>query len=213
MAEKSTLNHLMIDIESFGNVYNSAVVSIGAVYFDPWSGNIGPKFYRSIDIADSIRFGRVDGDTLKWWFKQSDDARAAAIAGTQPLGEALSNLEEFYSKGRNAQPWGNGASFDITILEHAYLQCLRRKAPWDFWNIRDVRTIVELAKGICERPREFGKGTAHNALDDAVHQAAYVSDMWQALKRASKHASEPAPVPAPAPAPEPTSNIIDDLEI
>ena len=178
----TALNHLMIDLETFGSTYNSAIVTIGAVYFDPETGEMGEKFYRAIDIADSIRFGRVDGDTLKWWMKQGDEARKAAIAGAMPLAGALEDLSAFYAKGRNACPWGNGSSFDITILEHAYGRCLGTKAPWDFWNIRDVRTIVHLAEKLCPKPREFGKGTAHNALDDAIFQAEYVSRMWQALR-------------------------------
>lgn len=194
----TTLNHLMIDLETFGNTYNSAIVTIGACFFDPETGEIGPKFYRAIDIADAIRFGRTDGDTLKWWMKQSEDARQAAIAGTEPLADALNALSEFYRRGRNACPWGNGATFDITILEHAYGRCLGTKAPWDFWNIRDVRTIVHVAKGICDRPKTFGNGTAHNALDDAVFQAEYVSKMWQALRGAKpaklKSAETQAPV-------------------
>lgn len=191
----SVMNHLMIDLETIGNTYNSAIVTVGACFFDPETGEIGPKFYRAVDWADAIRHGRVDGETLKWWMQQSDEARAAAVQGKESLADVLNSLADFYNRGRNARPWGNGATFDITILEHAYLRCLGRKAPWDFWNIRDVRTIVDVASGICDRPKTFGKGTAHNALDDAVFQAEYVSKMWQALrgaKAAAPKSSEPA---------------------
>lgn len=194
----STLNHLMIDLETMGAAFNAPIVTIGACFFDPDTGEIGPKFYRAIDMDDAFRFGRVDGNTVKWWMKQSDAAREAAIKGEAQLGTALEDLSAFYARGRNAQPWGNGATFDITILEHAYARCLGTKAPWDFWNVRDVRTIVEIAKGICERPRVFGKGTAHNALDDAVFQAEYVSQMWQALR--GKAAAPVAP-----------TKVVDDL--
>lgn len=178
----TTQNHIMVDIETFGTRPNAPIVSIGACFFNPETGEIGERFYRAIDIEDSMRFGVPDGGTIKWWLKQSDDARASAIEGTMSLADVLTDFAEFYKKGRNAQLWGNGASFDPVLLEYAFIRCTGHKAPWDFWQIRCVRTIVELAKGICDKPKTFGKGTAHNALDDAVHQAEFVSKMWQALK-------------------------------
>lgn len=179
----TTLNHLMVDLETMGTRPNAPIVSIGAVFFDPNTGEIGPEFYRGIDIQDSFRYAVADGGTVKWWMKQSDAARASAIEGGATMADALAELAEFYGRGRNAQVWANGPSFDIVILEYAYHRALAQTAPWDFWNARCVRTIVELAKGKVERPKEFTRGgTAHNALDDAIFQAKYVSDMWRAIK-------------------------------
>ena len=55
--------------------------------------------------------------------------------------------------------------------------------PWKFWNVRDVRTVVDLAKPFRNLKKDYKrKGTHHNALDDAIFQASYVSDMTQALQ-------------------------------
>lgn len=185
----TTLNHLMVDIETFGTRPNAPIVTIGACYFDPELGQIGAKFYRAIDIADSMRYGVPDGGTIKWWMQQSDKARASAVEGEMSLAQALEEFETFCQMGKNAQIWGNGASFDPVLLEYAFLKALGRAAPWKFWNIRCVRTIVELAKGKVDKPRDVA-GTAHNALDDAIHQVSYVSKMWQVLRG---KVSAPAP--------------------
>ncbi|EBO5570485.1 3'-5' exoribonuclease, partial [Salmonella enterica] len=54
-----------------------------------------------------------------------------------------------------------------------------------WWNDRDVRTIVELGKAIGFDPKRDMpfEGTRHNALDDAIHQAKYVSAIWKKLAK------------------------------
>ncbi|EQA7358075.1 3'-5' exonuclease [Enterobacter hormaechei] len=48
---------------------------------------------------------------------------------------------------------------------------------------RDVRTVVEMGKAISFDPKRDMpfEGTRHSALDDAIHQAKYVSAIWQKL--------------------------------
>jgi hypothetical protein len=175
-------HHIMIDIESMGTRFDCPVLSIGACVFDPDTGIIGDKFYGAIDIDDAFRFGKASGDTVRWWMRQGDEAREAAVKGTHTLEKVLTKFEEFYAKQGKACVWGNGATFDISILEYAYFRCLGRKAPWDFWLVRDCRTIKDIANGIMREPPSPFKGTAHNALDDALHQAEWVSKFWQALR-------------------------------
>lgn len=60
---------------------------------------------------------------------------------------------------------------------------MSENAPWPFWNVRDVRTVVQLAEGLVKKPAAFTKdAVAHNALDDCIFQVGYVSKMWQALR-------------------------------
>lgn len=177
-------DHLMIDLETLGTAPNAPVLAIGAVFFAPATGALGEKFYADIDVEDAMRFGTMSGSTFKWWMQQSDAARAAAIKGTMFAQEAFATFRKFIYDGcssqRHLRPWGNGASFDISIMDYAFNRITGNPAPWNFWNVRDVRTIKEL--GELKSPFT-GKlqGTAHNALDDAVFQAGYVSHYWQAL--------------------------------
>ncbi len=179
----TTKRHIMVDLETLGTFMNAPVVTIGACFFDPMMGEIGDKFYRKIDMADAMKHGTLDPETLRWWLKQDPAAQKELTDGKSTLANALDDLAVFYNTGNDAQVWGNGPTFDITILDYAYWKCLGKKAPWPFWNVRDVRTVVQLAEGLVKKPAAFMKdGTAHNALDDCIFQVGYVSKMWQALR-------------------------------
>ncbi len=178
--------HLMIDLETMGTNTNAPIVVIGAVFFDPQTGEIGPVFYIVISLTDAMNTGAVpDGGTIEWWLKQSSEARAAILTDQVKLKDALSQFREFineYSDEKFVQVWGNGATFDNAILRTSY-ERLDIPCPWRDHNDRDVRTIVELGKTIDFDARTVipFEGVRHNALDDARHQAKYVTATIQKL--------------------------------
>ena len=177
------MDHLMIDLETMGTAPDAPILAIGAARFDPLNGAVTATFYRAIDPADAFKHGVVSGETFKWWMKQADEARLAVIAGTDTLDNALYEFHQFYrQRCEGACVWGNGATFDISLLERAYHQLWPDQgAPWGFRAVRDCRTINDVASGLYpDIPR--AKGVAHNALDDAIYQAEWVSAAWQALR-------------------------------
>ncbi|EEW8443644.1 ATPase [Escherichia coli] len=182
------MNHLMVDLEAMGNGPYAPVISIGAVFFDPNTGETGEEFSVNISLESSMRYrARPDASTILWWMEQSEEARKSLTSNTQELSTALSWLSEFIIKNANhklVQVWGNGASFDCVILRNSY-SLTGQPVPWQWWNDRDVRTIVELGKVIGFDPKRDMpfKGTRHNALDDAIHQAKYVSAIWKKLAK------------------------------
>ena len=178
-----TCDHLMIDLETMGKNPDAPIISIGAIFFDPQTGDMGPEFSKTIDLETAG--GVIDRDTIKWWLKQSREAQSAIMTDEIPLDDALLQLREFIDENSGeffVQVWGNGANFDNTILRRSYerqgIPC-----PWRYYNDRDVRTIVELGKAIDFDARTAipFEGERHNALDDARYQAKYVSVIWQKL--------------------------------
>lgn len=176
------MNHLMIDLETMGTRFDAPILAIGAVQFDPDTGKIGAKFYHRVSIDDSFKFGKPSGSTVKWWMQQGDAARKEVVSGSSPLRDALEKLKGLVFDG--TQVWGNGSTFDISILEYAYGRCLSEPAPWKFWNVRDCRTISELCKGALEVSdvKRDADETAHTAIGDALYQARWVSAMWRHLR-------------------------------
>ncbi|HFP0352386.1 TPA: 3'-5' exoribonuclease, partial [Escherichia coli] len=175
--------HLMIDLETMGKNPDAPIISIGAIFFDPQTGDMGPEFSKTVDLETAG--GVIDRDTIKWWLKQSREAQSAIMTDEIPLDDALLQLREFIDENSGeffVQVWGNGANFDNVILRRSYerqgIPC-----PWRYCNDRDVRTIVELGKAIDFDARTAipFEGERHNALDDARHQAKYVSAIWQKL--------------------------------
>ncbi|MCH2697014.1 exonuclease [Citrobacter portucalensis] len=181
--------HLMVDMETMGNSPDAPIVSIGAVFFDPSTGNTGAEFYRVVSLESSMSFGmKPDASTIQWWLKQSPEARSTILVDeAMGLLETLELLADFIAENaangsHTVQLWGNGCSFDNVILRRAYaLTDTPFAVP--FWNDRDVRTMVELGKSVGINPRydiPF-EGDMHNALSDARHQVKYVSAIWQRL--------------------------------
>lgn len=183
--------HLMVDLETMGSGPDAPIVSIGAVYFDPSTGNTGAEFYQVVSLESSMSFGmKPDALTIQWWLKQSSEARSAILVDeAMGLRESLELLADFIAENaangsHTVQLWGNGCSFDNVILRRAYALTETLFAV-PFWNDRDVRTMVELGKSVGINPRfdiPF-EGDMHNALSDARHQVKYVSAIWQHLTK------------------------------
>lgn len=181
--------HVMVDLETMGKKHNAPIVAIGAVVFDPATGSIGESFYKVVCLESSVNWGAViDPSTVIWWLKQSSEARSAIVNDDAiPLLDVLLQFREFVSDNvaggsKKAQVWGNGASFDNSILRSSY-DFIAEDYPWEYWNDRDVRTMVELGQAIGFDPKTTipFEGDRHNALADAIHQARYVSAIWQRI--------------------------------
>ncbi|MDM4966641.1 3'-5' exoribonuclease [Escherichia coli] len=176
-------SHLSVDIETMGTNPDAPINSIGGKFFDPETGEMGPEFSKTIDAKTGG--GTVDISSIEWWLVQSSEARSAILVNQIPLDDALLQFRKFISEHSDekfVQVWGNGATFDNVILRRS---CERQgiPCPWRYHNDRDVRTIVELGKtiGFDARTAIPFEGVPHNALDDARHQAKYVSAIWQKL--------------------------------
>ncbi|KYT04196.1 exonuclease, partial [Escherichia coli] len=68
-----TCDHLMIDLKTMGKNPDAPIISIGAIFFDPQTGDMGPEFSKTIDLETAG--GVIDRDTIKRWLKQSREAQ------------------------------------------------------------------------------------------------------------------------------------------
>jgi hypothetical protein len=172
--------HIMVDLETLGTAPGSVIASIGAVAFDPVEGILGETFYAVIDPADAQRCGlRIDGETVLWWLRQGDEARAALTGGTRvSLFTALSAFSTFWERHKAKTFWGHGANFDDPLLASAY-RAQRLDPPWLYYDSRCTRTLFELAGVKPDRTA----GAHHNALDDAMAQARCAIEAFGVLRR------------------------------
>lgn len=166
----------MIDLETMGTNPDSAIVSIGAVIFDPRYGQVSKDtFYVELDWKSQGR--TIDRETEKWWKAQSNEAKDA-LYGIDDLDVTLKDLAAWLPG--DVKVWGNGSVFDISMLEDAYRQ-LDIEIPWKFWNIRDCRTVLDMYESKRGGFSKKSGGVTHNALDDAIYQAQYITMMWRRL--------------------------------
>jgi len=170
------MRHVMIDLETMGTTPNSAIVSIGAVIFDPRFNKVTKEtFYKRLAWKTQGRY--LCPDTKKWWSQQSPETKKG-LRGKVQLEDALEALSDFLPQ--DCKVWGNGAGFDIVMLEDAYRECLI-DIPWKFWNVLDCRTVKAIFESKRGGLNDNFTGVAHNALDDAIHQAKWVTMMWNKL--------------------------------
>ena len=178
------LTDIMIDLETLNTTTDSAILTIGAVKFDPFDRDQlditktrMDVFYEKVDLDSCDKLGlTTSDDTIEWWSKQSQDAQDAAFdpEGRLDIEEAFNRLYKFCWGAKRV--WSNGACFDIMICEHVFRK-IGKAVPWNFWEIRDVRTAFDL--GIDpKRPPVL----AHHALEDAWNQAVGIQNVYNTLR-------------------------------
>ncbi len=179
------LSDIMIDLETLATSPNAAVLTIGAVKFDPFGDELSDpsceKFYIKVDIdsCDELQLD-VSEDTVNWWSKQSKEAQEEAFSTDNRIHvrEAFNQLYKFCWGAKRV--WSHGAAFDVVICENIFRK-LNKAVPWSFWEIRDTRTLFDL--GIDpQRPPVL----KHHALEDAWNQAVGVQKVFQRLRSSTQ---------------------------
>lgn len=173
--ENYFMEHVMLDLETMGTRPGCPVIAIGAVAFDPRSGEMGETFY-GIAHSDQSRHGlRASQQTTEWWAAQSPEARSIFFdVRAKPLPVLLTEFTQWLAPYTKVKLWGNGSDFDNTVLQAAYEAC-NFEAPWNYYFNRCYRTVKNLAPHV----KMKRLGTHHNALDDAKSQAQHLMDIVQ----------------------------------
>lgn len=177
--------NIALDLETASRKPNAAILSIGAVVFDPTtpfqSGiekdfhklrpSIKPKkeFYRNVNLQSCMDLGlATDGDTFYWWLKQSENARKALLPDRIPIKKAVQDFLYWFRSLMYVEPYGinentpiwTNMDFDAPILRNAiYQYYLEEDIPCSYRVWRDLRTLKELAvvKGMKEEDYEAGR--------------------------------------------------------
>ena len=161
--------NVMLDLETWGTRPGAALRSVGACTFDPYGTSTGEEFYMNISRESCLSLDlHVDPDTEAWWKKQSLEAQRSLERDQQHIDLVVDAFHNWFKKSRGLWIWGQGSNFDPVLWE-AVAHRLKKPVPWKFWDTRDTRTAYEMAKLDTRTIRR--KGTYHNALDDAKHQA------------------------------------------
>jgi hypothetical protein len=183
---------VMIDLETMAVTKDAAIIQLGAVVFHPTTPEymgplvecVGERFGVNITLESCLAAGLMtDESTTAWWERPEQiEAFRTTQEQSMPLREALIEFRKWCladTDPENIEPWANGTSFDLAILETAYRK-LGIPMPWRFFNERDYRTMKSLWRDV-KRP-EFD-GVKHNATDDAVNQAVHMLAIIQHIDR------------------------------
>ena len=169
--------HAMIDLETLSTNPNAVILTLGAVKFDPYTV-MKPydDLYFRVDVDSQTEMGRdVMQDTLDWWSRQPKEISEEALSDDDrlPLNDMVKAINK-WSVGVDVF-WCQGPLFDYAILQDIYTQ-LGHPQPWQYWQIRDSRTLFSLV------PRDNEKREGHhNALQDCIFQAKKVQKIYKQL--------------------------------
>lgn len=171
-----TYDRIMIDLETMGGPPDGAIVAIGACFFNMEKLEIGPSFYQAVHLQTAVNIGmKIEADTVMWWLRQTKEAQLGLFRNRITIERALIEFAAFveqHSRAQDVHTYGNGASFDLTILSTAY-KLANIERPWRFGRERCFRTIRNQYPSVVydtdQRP-----GTHHNAADDAEYQARHL---------------------------------------
>jgi hypothetical protein len=173
------LIHATIDLETIDTKPSATVLSLGGVKFNPLD-NTEPhsELYLKINIDDQGAQGRTHSDdTLAWWSRQDKKIMDEAFDQTNAvtIEDALKQISKF-AVGVDTF-WGQGYGFDYTIMEDMFRQG-GRPIPWNFWQIRDSRTLFACCQS---DPRKAIQNDLHNALADAYFQSKAIQMAYKEL--------------------------------
>lgn len=169
------MKDVMLDLETLGVSAGCAILSIGAVAFDEFDV-AEDGFYCVVSRAGCKSLGlREDASTVKWWEGQNEQARLVLDEAATPhkcmsVATAIDEFRAFLSAYDGPRIWGNGADFDLPILNAVVVASGRDKPIWMPYNGRCYRTVKNQFKDV----KLVRGGTYHNALDDARAQAEHL---------------------------------------
>jgi len=174
------VKEIMIDIETLA-VPDSLppgalveVTEIAALEFPQPDGKLRtcllyPREGNGLCSADTVSWAMRRPATPAWLDARTDADCPEALPDMTFCLQALTR----YIGGGSPVLWAKGA-FDFQILEAHYRAC-GLTVPWEYWQLRDLRTIIKEAGVRVDHSR-----VAHNALEDCVAQ---VRQLMQAREK------------------------------
>ena len=164
--DKGFYDHVVVDIETLGTIPGAPIVQIAAVAFDLGASEDEWNLFEvKVDVRSLIYKDGISFDTLV--------DEVFGEAERLDIASALNSFHKWLGFTRTKTLWGNGAAFDNELLKAALLQYCCIREPWNFRIDRCFRTVKNLYKEQVPEPHFIG--TKHNALDDAMHQARWLT--------------------------------------
>jgi hypothetical protein len=160
--------HLMIDIETLGTRSGAIVMSVALVRF---SDEAAVSLNLAVHEQQALGL-EIDPGTSAFWAEQAAANPATWTAATHnplPLATALPYIDSWIhwaAGGDDWLVWCHGATFDCPLLDEVYRR-FGLPSPWKFWQVRDTRTLYDLA-GV--NVKDYPVPPPHIALNDAIGQ-------------------------------------------
>jgi len=166
----SMTTHLMVDIETLGTRPGAIIISAAFVRCADEA-----NFVLNLSIPEQQALGmEIDPATHAWWGEQETKCPGIwqrVTENPQSLNVALPYISTWLQWAAGGSDdwliWCHGATFDCPLLDELYRR-VRLPSPWKYWQVRDTRTLYDLAS---INPKNFAVPPPHVALNDALGQS------------------------------------------
>ncbi len=157
-----------LDLETFSTRPNAVVVQVGVALFT-LDGGITNTYRANVRAQDQER-RHLNADTVMWWLKQNERARAS-LSFPSPIPPVLM-LEQVGPLLRGCEyVWACGPQFDLTIVNSLYRDAYEVDEDFiEWWKWRDMRPLRDLLQMRGELPARGDAEIEHDALGDAIYQ-------------------------------------------
>lgn len=157
-------NAIMVDIETLGNKPKSVVFEVGVVIFN--DRHILDKRLFKLNSAAAIGAGFIVVEsTMKWWEKQDRDIKQDVLYKGDLKTDLIDFTDFCFKHSTDQTKWWSQGHFDFPLIED-YLNYFNLPIPWKYWNIRELRTALEVLGFDYHNANK-----PHNAAEDAALQA------------------------------------------
>lgn len=165
---------LTVDLETLGRDDSAFILQIAAVEFDE-NGNVLDVFNQYVSFESYMKYNfMIDINTVVWWIQQSKESQQKVFGKENlryDIDIVLSDFEKWILNKGECNIWQH-SSFDAPKISYAIKEVLKHDQKINFYSWKDIRTLTETT-GIPKPKMEAG--IAHDALDDCIHQAHYIS--------------------------------------
>jgi DNA polymerase III epsilon subunit-like protein len=164
-------NHISVDIETTGTDSGcNAIIQIGAVRFDPHTLEVDHNVFNRCLAIPKDRYW--DEDTRDWWFQQEPHILQGIFARMEDPARVMIDFVKWVGADLKTPPIlvAKPVSFEHPFFE-SYCRKFELPMPWRYWEAVDLRSFCQ-GRGMRYLDQEIPfNGDAHDALDDAFHQA------------------------------------------
>lgn len=154
----------MIDIETLGRRNDAAIREVGLVAFRYDGSIIATRQLSLHPYAWSKNCRTFTGETIQWLVEEGFIAKDLNCPSYECL---LDSIDKFFSNhiDEGSFVWSKG-HMDLEVLKDLY-ETFDRPLPWEFWQPRDLRTILDF---VPSAKKLAPNAQPHRAVGDAVYQ-------------------------------------------
>lgn len=179
--------HFMLDLETLDVTPTAHVLETAFVCFNPVTGEVYDEWslYARHGLAHQDG-STINAPTIEWWFDTNKEYLADLFKPKESvsLRDTLLRMAGLLQSARRAGRvcvWNTG-SFDTDILNNAFRRLLGDSDLIAFHEVRDARSVRQIASMYAAVNQDTGKGT-HNAWEDCIRQIKWITNLTAALEK------------------------------